>query len=345
VALTIEAEITPGMGVTELVQLARLAEEVGFDRLGISDVPLYPDCFQLLTLCALNTRRVGIGPLVTNPYSHHPVLLASAAATLAEVSDGRAFLGLGWGAGLQEIGIAQPRPVAALRESIEIIRALLEGRTVTHQGAVYRVSKARMVRTPARPVPICIGTRSPQTMRLAGELADVAIVGARYLTADIARDYRRWIAEGAARAGRPPGQVEIAPRLTLCASRDGAIAKRSVKLHTAYYLTLLKPGDIAIDPDRMARIGAAVRRASGWYFAPDVSYPAELHDLIGDDIVERFAIAGTPDECLEQMRRFAGLGFTSVSMNLAAVRRGSMYEGLRETIAAFGEVIDRVKSL
>jgi alkanesulfonate monooxygenase SsuD/methylene tetrahydromethanopterin reductase-like flavin-dependent oxidoreductase (luciferase family) len=95
----------------------------------------------------------------------------------------------------------------------------------------------------------------------------------------------------------------------------------------------------------MAQIEAAVRRASGWYFAPDVSYPPELHDLVGDDIVERFAIAGTPDECLEQMRRFALLGFTSASMNLAAVRRGSMYEGLRETIASFAAVVEEVKRL
>jgi 5,10-methylenetetrahydromethanopterin reductase len=128
----IEAEITPGMSIAEVVELARLVEEVGFDRLGISDVPLYPDCLQLLTLCASATRRVQLGPLVTNPYSHHPVLLASAAATLGEVSEGRAFLGLGWGAGLEGIGIAQPTPVAALRESVTIINDLLAGKTVTH---------------------------------------------------------------------------------------------------------------------------------------------------------------------------------------------------------------------
>jgi 5,10-methylenetetrahydromethanopterin reductase len=343
--LTIEAEITPGMSVAEVVDLARMVEEVGFDRLGISDVPLYPDCFQLQSLCAQATRRVQIGPLVTNPYSHHPVLLATAAATLAEVSGGRAFLGLGWGAGLDQIGIAQPKPVSALRESITIIKDLLAGRTVTHEGPVFRVSKARMVRVPEWRVPIGIGTRNVQTMRLAGEMADIAIVGARYMTAEMARDYKAWVAQGVARAGRPPHEVEIAPRLTLCASRDGALARTSVKLHAAYYLTLLKPPEIPIEPERMARIEAAVRRASGWYFGPDVSYPAEIHDLVSDDIVERFAIAGTPRECLAQLRQFSRFGFTSVSMNLAAVRRGTLYEGYRETIAAFGEVLDEVKRL
>jgi len=131
----------------------------------------------------------------------------------------------------------------------------------------------------------------------------------------------------------------------LCVSRDGALARKSVKLHAAYYLTLIKPPEVGIEPERMARIEAAVRRASGWYFAPDVTYPEEIHDLISDDIVERFAIAGSPGECLTQMREFARLGFTSVSMNLAAVRRGTLYEGYRETITAFGEVIDEVKRL
>jgi 5,10-methylenetetrahydromethanopterin reductase len=182
-------------------------------------------------------------------------------------------------------------------------------------------------------------------MRLAGELADIAIVGARYMTLEMAADYRQWVAQGAARAGRSPRDVEISPRVTLCVSRDGAAARQSVKLHAGYYLTLLKPPEIAIEPARMARIEAAVRQASGWYFAPDVSYPDDLHDLIDDDIVARFAIAGTPAECLEQMREFARLGFTSVSMNLAAVRRGGMYDGLRETIASFGEVIDQVRRL
>ena len=78
---------------------------------------------------------------------------------------------------------------------------------------------------------------------------------------------------------------------------------------------------------------------------PTFLIPSEIHDLISDDIVERFAIAGTPRECLAQMREFARLGFTSVSMNLAAVRRGTMYEGYRETIASFGEVINEVKRL
>jgi len=67
--LTVEAEITPGMSVREVVELARMVEDAGFDRLGVSDVVLWQDCFVLLGIVAHETSRIGIGPMVTNPYT------------------------------------------------------------------------------------------------------------------------------------------------------------------------------------------------------------------------------------------------------------------------------------
>ena len=73
---TLEAEISPGMSTAEAVSLARRVEEVGFDRLGISDVVFWPDCFVLQALIAEATDRVHIGAMVTNPYTRHPAVLA-----------------------------------------------------------------------------------------------------------------------------------------------------------------------------------------------------------------------------------------------------------------------------
>jgi 5,10-methylenetetrahydromethanopterin reductase len=343
--LTIEAEITPGMSTKEVTQLATVVEEVGFDRLGISDVALYPDSFQIQTLCALATKRIRIGSLVTNPYTRHPAVLAGAVATLQDVSEGRAFLGLGVGAGLEPLGVGQAKPVSALRESVHIIRKLLAGDTVTYQGRIFDVTRAKLTLVPAQPIPILIGTRSPQTMKLAGEVADIAVVGARYLSAQMAQTYCSWIAEGAGRVGRTLQDIEVAPRITLCVSRNGELARQSVKLYAAYYLVLLKPKDVPIEAARLARIEEAVQRVTDWYFSPHLHYPTELDALITDDIVNWFAVAGTPQECVHKIQRIVDLGFTSVSMNLAAVRRGSMYEGLRETITSFGEVVPQIKCL
>jgi 5,10-methylenetetrahydromethanopterin reductase len=340
-----EAEITPGMSTAEVVALSRLAEEVGFDRLGISDVIFWPDCFVLLGLIARETSRIQLGPMVTNPYSRHPAVLAGIMAALQDASHGRMFLGIGVGAGLEQVAIAYERPVRALREAITVIQALLRGETVDFAGETVTVDSARMV-GPVQPVPLSIGSRSPQVMRLAGELADVALVGARNIDAKIASDYRAWLAEGAARVGRSVDTIDIAPRLTLCVSRDGALARSSVKRYVGHYAALIRPADLVEREGGrwMTDIEAALARSRGWYFDHDRYDDPELDRLIDDDLVRRFAIAGTPAECAELTRAVMRLGFTSASMNLAAPRRASMCEGLRETLENSADLLAGLRS-
>lgn len=338
----IEAEITPGMTAREFVDLARLVEQAGFDRLGVSDVVFWPDCFVLMGLAAQATQRVHLGPMVTNPSSRHPAVLAGIMATLQDVSQGRAFLGLGVGAGLEALDLDLSRPATRLREAITVIRGLLSGGEVDHRGDTLTVRASRMV-GPVQPVPISIGTRSPEVMRLAGEIADIALVGGRYLSPAIAATYRQWLAEGAARAARTAADLEVAPRLTLCCSHDGALARRSVKRYVAHYVVLIKPAELALDTAWMARVAAALDRSRGWYFDHDRYDDPELDSLIDDDLVRRFAVAGTPDECVELTREVLELGFTSISMNLAFPARDSMATGLRETIETFGEVLSGLR--
>lgn len=340
--LTFEAEISPGMTSRQVVDLARRAEAAGFDRLGVSDVVFWPDCFVLLGLVASTTSTIHIGPMVTNPYSRHPAVLAAAMATIQDASEGRAFLGIGVGAGLEALGYTYPRPVAHLRDAIDVIRSLLAGDEVDRTSSTLDLAHARMV-GPIAPVPIAIGSRSRQVMRLAGELADTALVGGRFLSAAIAADYRRWIAEGAARAGRSPSDVEVAPRLTLCVSSDGALARRSVKRYVAHYVTLIRPAELELDPAWLARVDAALARSRGWYFDLDRYDDPDIDTLIDDDLVRRFAVAGTPRECVELAREVLALGFTSASFNLAAPVRSSLYDGLKEVLDASGEVVDGLR--
>src|ERR1700722_9184712 len=199
---TFEAEISPGMAPREVVSLAQLAEDAGFDRLGISCVALWPDTYQLQAPGAANPKRLPIGSMVTNPYTRHAAVHAAALATLDEISEGRAFVGLGVGAGLEAFGMRYPKPVRTLRESVTAISRLLAGETVSMRGETLTLDEARLFRPPTHRVPIAIGTRSEQVMRLAGELADIALVGARHLTPEIVAQYRGWLGQGAARAGR-----------------------------------------------------------------------------------------------------------------------------------------------
>ena len=337
--MTFEAEITPGMAPGDAVELGCLVEQVGFDRLGISCVALWPDTYQLQALIAARTERIHIGSMVTNPYTRHAAVHAAALATLQEVSDGRAFCGIGVGAGLEDFGIDYPRPISTLRETIGAIRGLLSGESQSLDGDTVELHDARLLRPPAKPVPIAIGTRSPGVMKLAGEVADVALVGARHLTPEIVARYSGWLAEGAARVGRNVDSIEVLPRVTLCVSEDEDLAVESVKRYAAHYLDILGDHGPPVDPQRRREIVATLADARGWYFDLDRYDPPEMLRLVDAELARQFAIVGTPSQCAEQLRTLMDLGFDGVSCNLAAVQRESMYVGLRETIEGAGEVL------
>jgi 5,10-methylenetetrahydromethanopterin reductase len=332
-----EAEITPVLKTREIMKLAQLAEEVGVDRLGISDVIFYPDTYELQALCALVTKRVKIGSLVTNPYT---------ASTLDEISDGRAFVGIGAGAGIGKLGVVRSPPAPTIREAVHIIRELLAGRVVNYQGNTYQISSkdTRLEFPPQHSVPILIGTRSPRIAKLAAEVADIIVIGARYISDQQLTNYLRWISEGAAHARRDIDSLEVAPRLTICASGDGELAKQSVKLYAAYYLALLRPPDLLIEDAKLQKIIDAVRRVKGWYFSPNVQYPKEIDKLVDEEIVDKFAVAGTPDECIAKIKNIiTRYRFRSISLNVAAVRRERVFDGMAETIKSFGDIIQGLK--
>jgi 5,10-methylenetetrahydromethanopterin reductase len=337
--LTFEAEITPGMSPAEAVELGCLVEDVGFDRLGISCVAGWPDTYQLQAVIAARTDRILIGSMVTNPYTRHAAVHAAALATLQELSNGRAFCGMGVGAGLEELGIDYPRPARTLRETVAAVRSLLSGVTVTLDGETVHLDGAALIRPPDRPVPIAIGTRSEMVMKLAGEVADVALVGARHLTPQIVERYRGWLAAGAARVGRDVDEVEVLPRVTLCISDDPDLAIESVKRFAAHYLDILGPYGPPVDPARRDAILATLTDATGWYFDLDRYDPPEMLRLIDADLARKFAIVGTPEQCAEQMQALLDLGFDGVSCNLAAVNRDSMFDGLGETIRGSREML------
>lgn len=146
------------------------------------------------------------------------------------------------------------------------------------------------------------------------------------------------------RAGRDIDNIEIAPRLTICASSDGELAKQSVKLYAAYYLALLRPPDLLIEDAKLQKIIDAVRRVKGWYFSPNVQYPKEIDKLIDEEIVDKFAVAGTPDECIAKIKDIiTRYRFRSISLNVAAVRRERIFDGMAETIKSFGDIIQGLK--
>ncbi|HUK64196.1 MAG TPA: LLM class flavin-dependent oxidoreductase, partial [Dongiaceae bacterium] len=152
--------------------LCREAEATGFDWLGVADSQsVFHELYVALTLAALDTSRIRLGPLVTNPQTRHLVVTASAIASLDELSGGRAALGIGSGdSAIYTLG-APPATVAGLEDAIGTLRQLTSGEAVRRGGRIWQVHRAR------RRVPIYLAAEGPRTLELAGRIADGVIVG------------------------------------------------------------------------------------------------------------------------------------------------------------------------
>ena len=189
--------------LAEFGALCRAAEDNGFDLLGVADSQsVFREMYVALTLAALNTSRIRLGPLVTNPLTRHLVVTASAISSLDEVAGGRAVLGLGSGdSAIYTIG-APPATVAGLEDAVVTLGALTSGRPVDRGGRRWQVHRS------ARRVPIYLAAEGPRTLELAGRVADGVIVGLG-LTPEVIRLSLAAIERGARAAGRALGDLDI----------------------------------------------------------------------------------------------------------------------------------------
>ena len=157
----------PGTSAGALVDAVVAAEELGLDEVWIADEGVARDPFVLLAAAAGLTTRITLATGITSPVLRHPGAIASSIATIDELSHGRAVLGLGVGGhlSLAPFGLAADRPVARLRDAIEVVRAV-------HTGTGTDAYDPPGHGAPPRAIPIWIGARGPQLVRLAARRAD-----------------------------------------------------------------------------------------------------------------------------------------------------------------------------
>ena len=248
-----------------------MAEQYGFDVLTVfADLMYQPPILPLL-IAAQNTRKIRLGPSCLNPFTLHPVEIAGQMAALDLASNGRAYLGLARGAWLDAAGIRQARPGRALREAADIVRLLLARDAGGYQGEIFSLAPGTTLQYEvARPrIPLLIGTWSPKTAALAGEIADEVKIGGSANPAMVRR-MRELVEVGTARVGRSPDDVGIVVGAVTVVAEDGAAARRLARSAVAIYLDV-------------------VGRLDG-----TMAVPAGTE--ISDEVLDRFAMAGTPEQ-------------------------------------------------
>ncbi|HEY2281604.1 MAG TPA: LLM class flavin-dependent oxidoreductase [Streptosporangiaceae bacterium] len=272
--------------VPQLVRLAVAAEGLGAAALLLADEGVDRDLYVTLTAVGVATHQLALIPAITNPHSRHPVATAAALGSLAEVAPGRVVAGLGAGGTLVfgPMGLSPARPFTALAESVEVIDALLDGKTVDHTGE-FTTAQARLAWAPGR-LPVAIAGRGPRVERLSAERADWVIVSGKPVTEMPA--FARTLRERAAHAGR---QVRLAWN-PLVGWEDGHVD--GIRPHLSY-MTVDMPAPwrerLGVGDDLVAELRAAL--ASG---GPDAAA-----QLVPDEVVNAFAVIGDRAEVAHRL--------------------------------------------
>jgi 5,10-methylenetetrahydromethanopterin reductase len=297
--------------------VARLGEAQGFELIGVVDSPsLAYDTYVALTLAALSTDRARLGPAVTNPRMRHPLILANLAASLERLAPGRSFLGLGTGwSAVRHAGTGQAT-LADLADTVRLVRELLAGRRVAIGGA------ETSLRVGGRPVPVLLAGSGPRTLRLAGETADLVMFNLGAVPEAVA-DALGWIREGAESAGRDPGSVERWLYIPAAVAPDRARALDEVRAAAVSSGAFVMRGDLAakrVPPavrDKLEQLRRGYR--FGEHLSPGRGANYELAERLGltDYLLERFSIAGTPDDCRRQIERLRVAGVENICFNVS----------------------------
>jgi 5,10-methylenetetrahydromethanopterin reductase len=235
-----------------------------------------------------------------SPYSTHPVYIAMAAASLAEMYPGRVTLCLGAGApaDLKVAGIEAERPLTTIGDAVKVCRSLFAGEMADFHGKAFNVSGRRLVNAPCD-VPIVIAASRPNMLQLAGREADGVLISAAtsppFVKACLAQ-------AGTGAGGRPFRKLAIVYTKLGATEREGIDPIRrpiGFVLRGAHHAENIRLGGAALDQAALA----AAYAAENW---------AEVDRLVSEDVVRRHAACGTPAQVKAKLEDYRAMGLDEV---------------------------------
>ncbi len=297
--------------IREAIDYVRYAEDRGFEAVWQAESRLVREATVPMAAFLAETARIKVGAGVVNNWTRNPALLASTFSTLDDLGPGRVILGLGawWDPLAAKVGIERRRPLTAIRETVEVVRALLADETVTYHGDFVHLDGVELdyVHQERRPkeVPIYIGATGMKMMELAGEIADGVLLN--YLVPPTYNAQAMEALErGAARAGRSIDDLDR-PQLVVCSvSDDRQAALDRARLLVTQYLGqqphIMKASGVPMA--LLDEIGAMLT----WPATHEQVVAASR--LVPDDIVQMITASGTPDECRAAVAEYVAAGCT-----------------------------------
>jgi len=315
----------------ETLAMAKACEDAGFDTFWIAEA--YPwwrkhsfearSSTAILAVIAAQTKRIQLGWGIISPYTRHPVQIAMEARVMQDLAGDRFLLGLGASKiFMKEIGEGEGEkvgPATVMRESIEIIRGVLEGDAFDYRGKVFAASVPPL-RSDAHVLrnipPIYVAGTGPAMQKLGGSLGD-GLLTASITTPAFVRYSKKNMEEGAAKVGRDPSQLIVGCVIVGSIGHDSKKGKEGAREQAAMYLAnkvqnIKGSADVLLESagitfDELQPVADAMERGGRKAAAQAVS----------DELLRKVCpIAGTPDECIEKIKEYRDAGSTHIMLEI-----------------------------
>jgi alkanesulfonate monooxygenase SsuD/methylene tetrahydromethanopterin reductase-like flavin-dependent oxidoreductase (luciferase family) len=299
--------------LAHMLACIKLAENVGFDHIWFGDSHLiWHEVGPYLTVAAMSTTRMSVGPLVSNPVTRHPTVVASMLGTLAQLFDGRAALGIGRGdSAVRTLGLP-PMKLAEFRDALRLVCRLCRGEVAEVNGTKIRFPWL------TRSVPVLLAAYGPRVLELAGAEADGLILQlASPSVVEWAVSHAR---RGAQVAGRTLDgfQVVAAAPTYVSADRERALARvrgfpATVSNHVKDLLRHYQPSELPVE------LVEGMERVANYDYLKHGRPDAPHSRSVTGDMAERLTLIGMPDEIRARIGRLAGAGVTHVCLYMGVV--------------------------
>jgi F420-dependent oxidoreductase-like protein len=290
------------------VEYARAAEAAGYEGVWVPEA-FSSDAFTLLGLIAGHTSRLKLATGIVNVFSRTPALLAQSFATLDEMSEGRAVIGLGTSGPIvieNWHGMKFEKPLKRTRETVEILRLALPGERVDYDGEIFKLKGFRLLMRPLqRRMPIYLATFKPNAVRQTGAIADGWLpthVSVRRFAA-----LRADLDEGARAAGRRIEEIDVAALTLVSCTADGETARALCREHLAYYVGGM--GTFYHELLHRYGYGEVADRIQASWKAGDRAGAAQA---IPREVLDDLVVAGTAEECRAALEARRNAGFRHI---------------------------------
>jgi 5,10-methylenetetrahydromethanopterin reductase len=290
---------------------ARYAESKGFDAVWQAESRLVRDAIVPMAAYAAVTEKIRIGSGVINNWTRNIGLLASTFLTLDDLAPNRIICGIGawWDPLARNVGIDRKKPLTAMRETVTILRRLLNMERVTFSGEFVNVSGIELDivhgRKEPRDVPIYIGATGDNMMEMTGEIADGVVLN-YCVPPEYNHKALELLATGAKKSGKTLDDIDR-PQLVVCSvdlDHDTAIdtTRELLTQYLAQQPHIAKASGVSMD------VVEKIQKILGWPATHEQIQKAK--HLVPEDLIDRITASGTPDEAKKKVQEYVNNGCT-----------------------------------